>query len=293
MQTRRSIAVLFHEKDRDQQSHGYVLHQLADYWREWGHSVRFIYGVQQFEPADLLFVHVDLSVVPSDYLEFASRYPITVNAGASDIRKSHISANIVSADDGWQGPVIVKSDLNFGGAPELVRSRSNIEARWPIVRKLRSRFDRLRGAAIPFRTAKDYEIYDNFSLVPALRLADQRLVIEKFLPEYEDSLYYTRICQFLGDRLICIRMGSREPIVKAQNSVSVEEIEPDESISKWRKKLHMDYGKFDYVVVDGKSVLLDANKTTGASRSGLNQELGSAQLAENRRRLAEGIYFYF
>ena len=292
MQTRRVIAVLFHEKDRDQQSNGYVVHQLADYWREWGYSVRFIYGVQEFEPADLLFVHVDLSVVPTEYLEFASRYPVTVNGRVSDIRKSRISSNIVTADDEWKGPVIVKSDLNFGGAPESVRNRSYIETRWPLVRKLRSRFDRLRGTEVPFKSTKDYEIYDDLSSVPASRVSDQRLVIEKFLPECIDGVYYTRICQFLGDRLICIRMGSLDPIVKAHNSVSVENIEPHESIGTWRKELNIDYGKFDYVEVNGNTVLLDANKTIGASRSGMNQQIGSKQVAANRQTLAEGIYFY-
>jgi hypothetical protein len=285
MTRRRHIAVLFHEKDHAQSANDYIVYHLAEYWRHWGHTVRFTYGVRHFEPADLLFVHVDLSVVPDEYLEFASRYPATVNAGLSDIRKSRISANIVAADDGWHGPIIVKSDLNSGGMPELIRARSTLLARWPLARKLHSM---VRGPAKPF----DYDIYDDLSLVPRSRVDDPRLVIERFVPELEDGVYYTRVYQFLGDRWTCLRMGSRNPIVKAHNSVSVERVEPHDTVDEWRKKLNMDYGKLDYVVADGQPVLLDVNKTIGASRSGMNQLISSQDVAANRRTLAEGIYSY-
>lgn len=292
MTPRRHIAVLFHEKDRAQSARDYIVHDLAEYWREWGHHVRFIYGVRHAEPADLLFVHVDLSVVPDEYLEFARRYPVTVNAGISDIRKSRISTNIVAADDGWPGPVIVKSDLNYGGMPELIRRRSTLEARWALVRRLRSRIDRWLGTAYPFESAEAYEICPTLSSVPRAHVRDRRLVIERFLPELEDGVYRTRMYQFLGDRWHCLRIGSRSPIVKGHNSVSVEQIEPHSCVAEWRKKLNMDYGKLDYVVANGHPVLLDANKTIGASRSGMNQLVSREKVAANRRTLAEGIHVY-
>jgi hypothetical protein len=288
----RHIAVLFHDKDRAQPTSGYVVHDLAEYWREWGHRVRFVYGVRHAEPADLLFVHVDLSVVPEEYLEFARRYPATVNAGISDIRKSRISTNILAAADGWPGPVIVKSDLNYGGMPELIRRRSALEARWPLVRRLRSRIDRWLGTAYPFQSAEGYEIYEARSLVPRARVRDRRLVIERFLPELEGGLYHTRMYQFLGDRWLCLRIGSRSPIVKGHNSVTVEQIEPHPCVAEWRQKLNMDYGKLDYVVANGQPVLLDANKTIGASRSGMNQVVSRETVAANRRTLAEGLRVY-
>jgi hypothetical protein len=117
-------------------------------------------------------------------------------------------------------------------------------------------------------------------------------VIERFLPELEDGLYYTRVYQFLGNRSICLRMGSRSPIVKAHNSVSVERVEPHPQVAEWRKRLNIDYGKLDYVVTNGQPVLLDANKTIGASPSGMNQLISSDQVQANRRTLAEGIHAY-
>jgi hypothetical protein len=296
MTPRRHIAILFHEADRSQPAHGYIVHRLAEYWREWGHGVRFIYGVRRVEAADLLFVHVDLSVVPVEYLEFASKYAVRVNGGVADIRKSRISANIVAADDGWRGPVIVKSDLNCGGMPELMRGRSRLGARWPVVgrlqRKVRARVDAWRGVTKGFEGAEDYEIYEDRSLVPPSHVRDKRLVIERFVPECEDGLYHTRVYQFLGNRWICLRMGSRSPIVKAQNSVRVEQVEPHACVAEWRERLDMDYGKFDYVVVNGEAVLLDANKTIGASPSGMNQLISREEVETNRRLLAEGIYAY-
>jgi len=296
MSARRRIAVLFHETDRSRPARRYIVHLLAEYWRQWGHDVCFIYGVQRVEAADLLFVHVDLSVVPEEYLEFASRYAVTVNGGVPDIRKSQISTNIVTADDEWRGPVIVKSDLNCAGEPETVRVGSRLERRWPVVvrlrRKLPSRMRSWWAGTNVFASAEDYEIYEDLSLVPATRVRDKRVVIERFLPELEDGLYYTRVYQFLGNRWICLRMGSRSPIVKAYNSARVERVEPHPCVTDWRKKLGMEYGKLDYVVVNGEAVLLDANKTIGATPSGMNQLISPEEVESNRRVLAEGIYSY-
>src|SRR5262245_11545913 len=159
MRARGRIAILFHETDRSRPAERCIVHLLAEYWREWGHDVRSIYGVRRFEAADLLFVHVDLSVVPEEYLEFASRYAMTINRGVADIRKSRISTNIVTADDGWRGPVIVKSDLNHAGTPEILRVRSRVERRGPLVarlqRKIPARIKSWWGATNVFAGPED------------------------------------------------------------------------------------------------------------------------------------------
>jgi hypothetical protein len=79
---------------------------------------------RKLAPADILLIHVDLSVVPDEYLEFASRYPIALNKAAKDIRKSLISLNLVRAGDSYSGKVIVKTDLNYGGSPERIMRRN-------------------------------------------------------------------------------------------------------------------------------------------------------------------------
>jgi len=296
MRARAKIAVLLHETDQQRPAQRYIVHVLADYWREWGHEVRFVYGVRRAEAADLLFVHVDLSVVPEAYLEFASRYPVTINGGVDDVRKSRISTNLVTAGDGWRGPVIVKSDLNYAGLPEKIRVRSRLETRWPLPGRLLRRMPRKLTswfeATDVFAGPEDYKIYDDGSLVPPAHAKDERLVIERFLPELENGLYHTRVYQFLGNRCVSVRMGSQRPIVKAHNSVRAERVEPHKYVTAWREKLRMDYGKFDYVVINGKAVLLDANKTIGATASGMNQLISREEVESNRRVLAEGIYSY-
>ena len=116
----RRIAVLFHRKDRGRKIASYVVHDLAECWRRAGHHVAYLFGTDRMEPADLLLVHVDLSVVPDEYLAFAARYPIVLNGLVKDIRKSAFSTARLDASDDWDGPVIVKTDLNNAGRPERV-----------------------------------------------------------------------------------------------------------------------------------------------------------------------------
>jgi hypothetical protein len=58
------VAVLFHARERGVNPAGYLVHLLAQFWREDGLEVVYLYGTDHFVPVDLLLVHVDLSVVP-------------------------------------------------------------------------------------------------------------------------------------------------------------------------------------------------------------------------------------
>jgi hypothetical protein len=282
------IAVLFHEGERRTDPAAYIVHHLALRWREDGHEVLYVYGTRRRVPADILLVHVNLSVVPPDYLRFAERYPVPLNARVADIRKSTISRNLVRPGDDWRGPVIVKSDLNYGGVPEHRLGGNWAEQRFPLWRRLVRRAARIAGRTDAPGGWEDYEVFDGIEQVPADRLRSRRVVVERFRPEREGGLFHLRIYQFLGERYSCSRLASPSPVVKAQNSVRVERIEPHPAILAWRETLGMDYGKLDYVIDDGEVVLLDVNKTTGASR-----QMADADLAAMRRYLAEGLYSYF
>jgi len=282
----KRIAVLFHEGDRHVELGGYIVDQLARFWREDGHEVVYLFGTNRFVPADLVLVHVDLSVVPDQYIDFAASYPIVLNGRVRDIRKSTTSKNLVHPGDAWEGPVIVKSDLNYGGFPEWMLGRGWLGRRsraWRGAQRVIAGLA-LQGAV---RSWKDYSIFDRLADVPAALWESQDVVVEKFLPEVENGLYHLRMFQFLGDRWSCTRLASREGVIKANSSVSVELIEPHEDVVAWREELGMDYGKLDYVVHDGEAVLLDANKTTGASTHMADEELRAM-----RRYQAEGLYAY-
>jgi hypothetical protein len=228
-------------------------------------------------PADIVLVHIDLSVVPERYFRFARRYPIVLNGKVKDIRKRRF-ADVLRKGDDWDGPVLVKSDLNAGGYPESVLGRSWLTRRSPRIRRLLNRAHPLAGSGY-------YEIYDRIADVPPERFTDRRLVVERFRPEVENGLYHTRIYQFLGPHETCARLASEDPIVKTANTVRVEDVEPHPAIVAVRRRFAMDYGKLDYVMHDGRPILLDVNKTAIGGTSPV--------LVRARRHRAEGLYSYF
>lgn len=279
------IAVLFHELDRRRDLAVYSVYHLAQFWREAGHDVRFLFGPRDYAPADLGFLHVDLSVVPDAYIELAARYPRTVNGRVKDIRKSAFSRNLIGPGDAWDGPVIVKSDLNCAGRPErLLREPAWVRAH-ALTRRAAWYLRRL-SAAPPFDDSRDYRLYAHRAEVPPRYFRDRRYVVEKFLPEIADGLYHTRIFQFLGDRWTCTRLSAPAPIVNASAAVRTADVEPHPEILSWRRRLHLDYGKLDYVEREGTIELLDVNKTTGAVRA-------HPDLRALRQHRAEGIESFF
>lgn len=277
----RTIAILFHENDR-RRLWSYAVTFLAEFWRQDGNQVRYLFGIRKFVPADLLLIHVDLSVVPDEYLEFADRYPLALNREIKDIRKSVVSTNLVRSGDSYAGKVIVKSDLNDRGGPE--RSLKADVSRWK--RLFRKRLVRGGGRGSRFGASLDYRVYDTLADVPAADFERSDRVVEKFLPEHEEGLFFVRHYEFLGDRSTCTRLAAPHPIVKDQTLVRSEEVDPHPEIVQARTRLNFDYGKFDYTVHGGRPVLLDTNKTTGADR------VSSRALNARRRRRAEGIYSY-
>lgn len=282
------VVVLFHANEVHRDPTGYVIHQLADAWRDRSEKVTYLFGPQTYVPADVLIVHVDLSVVPKSYLEFAAQYPVVLNGDLRDIRKSRISQSLVSPRDEWRGPVIVKSDLNFSGRPERMLEGNWAERRWALARKISRAGERVRSWNMPVREASKYSIFESVDDIPSRWFSHDGSVVERFLPEVENGLYHLRMVQVLGDRRVGTRLASQEPIVKAGTSIDAAEMEPDEIVDEWCTEHHVDYGKLDYVVHNGEPILLDVNKTIG-STPGYRD---NAALARSRRNLAEGLYGY-
>jgi len=282
----KRIAVLFHERDRHTEMSGYIVDHLARFWREDGHEVVYLFGTGTYVPADLVLVHVNLSVVPEEYLAFASCYPIVLNGKIRDIRKSVISSHLVRPGDSWTGPVIVKSDLNFGGEPERALTPAPLEP--SRMRRAARRLAARLAGRIQIDDWTKYRVYDRAADVPASLFERRDVVVEQFLPEHENGLYHLRLYQVLGDRWTCTRLASAEPVFKAEDSVRAEPVEPSPEVETWRRQFHLDYGKLDYLVHDGLPVLIDVNKTTGASSA-----VADAPLQAMRRQLADGLYSFF
>jgi len=247
------VAVLTHALDPIDQVN-YLMLKIVKKWQASGVEVVVLRGPEHYEAADVLVLHVDLTVVPQEYLDFCARYPIVVNGRVRDISKRKISKNLLGPKDHYTGAVIVKADLNFGGFPELKMQRSG-------------RLSRMWNKYLPWSitgilSPSDYPVFRSMAEVPKAVWRNRRLVVEKFCPEREGDHYCLRQWIFLGDRGVSQRLVSLNPIVKFPNEVHLEYGPPvPESLREMRSRLGFDYGKFDYVVVDGEVILLDANRT--------------------------------
>lgn len=252
MDSAAKIAVLAGPGDAIR-SGSYLISALVAAWRGAGMEVSVLEGTDRFEPADVLVLHVDLTVVPKEYLALAARYPLVVNGLVRDISKRKISADVVDRSDGHDGPVIVKTDLNCGGVSEHTLSSNRL---------FRAFTARLPWTWTGKFLGRTYPIFDSPSAVPRRVWNNSRLLVEKYVPEREGEYYCLRQWVFLGDREVSYRSLSRDPVVKARNVVRREDDVPvPQTLSDIRDRLGFDYGKFDYVIAGGAVHLLDANTT--------------------------------
>jgi hypothetical protein len=245
-----TILVLAHEHDLFSERR-FLLASCFTRWKEAGYRVVVHEGAIHPPPADVLFLHVDRTVVPDEYLAHACRYRVVVNGATSDIGKEKISRQLVGPFDTWPGPVIVKTNANAAGLPE----------------RLHREVARRKGAPAPpavrFMTER-YPVYDSIARVPKSLRLDPGLVVERFLPERGDGGYYVRHWLFLGDRERCTRTFGPHPVVTGADAIERTEVPVPDELRAMRRELGLDYGKIDFVLHDGKAVLLDANRTPTA-----------------------------
>ena len=65
------IVVLTHATS-DFARESFMLRRIVDIWRSTGHGVAVIASVRSSPSADVALLHIDLSVIPQDYLDLAS-----------------------------------------------------------------------------------------------------------------------------------------------------------------------------------------------------------------------------
>jgi hypothetical protein len=258
-----AIAILSHALDRilwqRQDGNGYncpyLIGQMALELIRRGHQVEIVHGLEAKNPqADLAILHVDLTCVPTDYLDFAASFRRCLNAQVSDIRKTTVSMAQLSRHPDWQGPVMVKSNLNCNGSPEVLKN------------------DRLaKVGEVPVHAGacefNDYLIYETVDAIPDSIRQRPEIAIDAFMPEREDGLYAIRHWVFCGDRGHCSRHVSPEPVIKGGNIIRRDIVEVPAALRTIRSQMGFNYGKFDYVMHGGECYLLDANKTPGSPPS--------------------------
>ena len=262
----------------------YMLSALVRLWREQGLQVSC--GRDYSENAGVCILHHDKTRLNQNELAEAPTGVTVLNGKVFDISKSSISVLQATEGDDWDGPVIVKTDLNHFGCPEDGQS-----GRAGIMKSLCSKI-RTRLSHRSWRLARQlptghYPVLDHKDDVPAWVWRDERLIVEKFLPERtEDGLYGVRGWIFFGDREYAYRNLATDPLVKVATTKRHEFFSdvPD-SLREIRKEMGFDYGKFDYVEHDGQAFLLDANKTPSFGHA-------DATDSPRIRELAKGIEVY-
>ena len=237
------VAILVHRYDLFKDA-PYFLYEISKMWEEEGIRVTVLQGPDTYVPADAIFLHVDLTVVPVDHRIFARRYPVAINLHAVDCSKRVVSRHLLEPNSPWRGRVIIKTDLNSMGIRETQLASQG-------------RFPQDQAFLI-----REYPILDSLKEVPAQVWANRHLVVEKFQPEMIDGFYCLRTWMFLGSGETNSLSYSIEPIVKASTVVKREALDDVPLLLReLREELGFDFGKFDYALVDGEVVLYDANRT--------------------------------
>lgn len=286
MNKKKTILIL---KEHNPASIKYIVDVMAEEWAASGHRVISHKGTNNLPAADIVFLHVDKTLVPSIYADCASRYPVAINGRAVDISRNIYSDARLKRHDAYDGPAIVKTNRNYGGVPECIAGFPVpyfakyliVPVKFRLWRKIPCAWSKISSL-----NPLEYPMFNSIRDVPPGVWTNQNLFVEKFLPEREGKLFFIRYWTFLGDRNLTGRYGSNHPIVKFDRCVTeITPVNIPEELYAWRKKLNMDYGRFDYVLHQGKPFLLDANKTqaTGALTKWSRQQFSI---------LSKGIDFY-
>lgn len=241
------VAVISHKYDKFTRR-AYFLRGILSELEQEGVTAEVTRGYRRFVAADLAILHVDATVIDPEYAALARRYARTINLAVGNIGKRRISGAALSRGESWSGPVIVKTELNARGAPELYHNQ--VAA--------------LRGKPAPHPQVTEltnYTLFDRASDVPEAAWNDPTRAVEKFIPERDPRGFALRTWVFMGSRETCSRCISLEPIVKGDAVIAREIVSVPDELRHARKRLGFDYGKFDFVLHDGKPVLLDANMT--------------------------------
>ena len=242
--------------------HPYMVYVLAERWVKQGHAVLVHCGPDDPPPGDVAIVNIDLTLIPDAYVALFDRYPRVVNGATTNISKSAYSTLLVTQDSAWDGPVIAKTERNFGGRMDHRLRQRALDAGLAT--------DIPEGPVMP-----NYPVFESIADVPAEAWHTHGIIIEKFLPEHDARGYYMRVWVFFGSQGRCLRMRSAQSIIKSHHILEREPVDVPPELHAWREELGFDYGKFDYVMRDDGPILIDANRTPGApSGHRENPEIG-------------------
>jgi len=288
----KTIVIL---RDRPSTPMEYAIDHYVLRWEAAGYRVINHIGIVDVPDADILIVHIDLTVIPQEYVDIIAKFPLVINGKILNISKRLFSHLLLSKTDTYTGPVIVKTNANYGGNPENDKlnqrdqfNRVLISDKIPKkllnrLRIIRSFLQKFPITTLIFQFIKGvwyrrpmqkwdkfktmnplfYPIFKDINSVPNGVWKNTNLIVERYINNCKDELFYVYCCVFFGDKEITQRLESPNPIVKYSNSVSVEQIQVPDEVMQWQKDLKIDFGRFDYLEFEGRYFLIDINKTEG------------------------------
>ncbi len=249
----RQLHILSSPSERFQRIH--LISVLDSIWQQTGYTVTR--GPAVAPGADAVIVHTDHSRVPGELLEAVPAGIPVINGKAVDIRKSKVSQMLLDRSSDWAGPVMIKTDANAHGAEEYVYHHIHLARLLKI----------LAARVVPWQWVgelplRQYPILGHKSQVPDWVWQDDRLVVDRFMPERDGELYVLRLWMFFGDKEYCMKVTGRRPMVKSRDLVSVELMDGvPAGVREVRQRLGLDFGKIDFVLHDAKPHVFDVNKT--------------------------------
>ncbi len=259
----RSLVILVHPYDEFWNSR-YWFASVAEALRRRCVSIEVCADPTRCPAADASIIHVDQTRVAPEFIRAAKRSRHAINAETADISKRAVCAHVLRRSDRWDGPVIVKTDRNSAGMKEAIAARNHS---WPtrIARSLHRRLPWYLRAELG---GKAYRVFRSMRDVPLLVWHSPWLVVERFYPEPEGSMFLLRSCVFFEDASISLLRRGLESIVRPPFPCDAEVSfdPPPDAVRRRAHDLGFHFGKFDYTLHDGCPVVFDCNRTpTGPS----------------------------
>lgn len=242
----------------------YLVKHLAQIWRNRGHDVVAVRGIDHQPDADVVFSHTDITRVPPEYQAFMNQYPVVINGKTTDISKTLVSQHLLKQHDDYSGPVIVKTVANFGGMSERFmtnqadpgRPRPDGSGSW---------------RSLTYLDSANYPVFRSIETVPEGVWENEHLIVEKFLPERNAAGHFClRKWFFFGDREFSVFQTANKQIIKTAELRNELIQHVPEELRSMRRKFGIDYGRFDYGMVNGEAVIYDVNKTPNIGDNGLD-----------------------
>lgn len=270
---RRTVVILVHEHATPFWRSTYTAVHLARLWQRAGLEVVVARGPSRHLHGDIVINHVDLTVTPPAYRDYLAEHPVVVNGRLLDISKPAIGVSPLGADTDYDGPVIVKTRANFGGANERDLAAHGTSSWRRRLERVRARVRRLGGwRSVRWLDPGGYPIFDSVRAVPSGVWDNAHLLVERFRPEPADGGgWHLRAWSFLGNRSLHVRATASEPVVRGagiwRREILADAVPPQ--LVRVRERLGADYGRFDYGLVEGEPVLYDVNRTPTMSPGAL------------------------